>query len=203
MMNTIITIGRQFGSGGKEIGKKLSERLGIPFYDEEIVSMVAEEGGMHPDIVREAEERATDSFLYSLITGGGLRGVSDVMHYEMPINDKVFVQQSKKIKELAANGSAIFVGRCADYVLEDCGNLLRVFIYADMDTKMKRISEIYELTPNKAKDMIVKKEKTRKTFYNYYTDRSWGNPASYDLCINTGRIGIGGAVDMIAKYVER
>ncbi len=202
-MNTIITIGRQFGSGGREIGRKLSERLGIPFYDDEIVKMVAEEGGMHPDMVREADERATDSFLYSLITGGGLRGVSDVMYYDMPINDKVFVQQSKKIKELAAEGPAIFVGRCADYVLEDHENLLRVFIYADMDVRVKRVSEFSQIPAAKAKDMIVKKEKTRKTFYNYYTDRSWGAMASYDLCINTGCISVDEAVEMIAKYVEK
>ena len=202
-MNTIITIGRQFGSAGREIGKKLSERLQIPFYDEEIVSMVAEDGNLHPDVVREADEKATDSFLYSLVAGGGLRGISEIMHYEMPINDKVFIKQTKKIKELAANGPGIFVGRCADYILEDCENLLRVFVYADMDYKIKRISEKYELSPQKAKERINKKEKTRKTYYNYYTDKSWGNMSSYDLCINTACVGIDGAVDIIARYVER
>lgn len=201
-MNSIITIGRQYGSGGREVGKKLSEALNIPFYDEEILEMVVKSTNMHPDVVKKADERATDSLLYSLITGGGLRGVSDAMQYEMPINDKVFITQTKAIKELAQKGSGIFVGRCADYILEDYENLLRVFIYADMDTKIKRISRLYDLTEQKAKETIVKKEKSRKTFYNYYTDRTWGSVSSYDLCINTGRTGIDGAVELIKKCLE-
>lgn len=201
-MNSIITIGRQYGSGGREVGKKLSEALNIPFYDEEILEMVVKTTNMHPDVVKKADERATDSLLYSLITGGGLRGVSDAMQYEMPINDKVFITQTKAIKELAQKGSGIFVGRCADYILEDYENLLRVFIYADMDTKIKRISRLYDLTEQKAKETIVKKEKSRKTFYNYYTDRTWGSVSSYDLCINTGCTGIDGAVGLIKKCLE-
>lgn len=201
-MNTIITIGRQYGSGGRDVGKKLSEALNIPFYDEEILEMVVKSTNMHPDVVKKADEKATDSLLYSLITGGGLRGVSDAMQYEMPINDKVFITQTKAIKELAQKGPGIFVGRCADYILEDYENLLRVFVCADMETKIKRISKLYDLTEQKAKEKIVKKEKSRKTFYNYYTDRTWGNVSSYDLCINTGYTGIDGAVELIKKSLE-
>lgn len=202
-MKTIITIGRHYGSGGKEVGKKLGEMLGIPCYDEEIVHIVADKTSMHPDVVKRADEKATDSFLYSLITSGGLRGVSDAMHYEMPINDKVFINQSKAIKELAAKGSCIFVGRCADYVLEEEQDILRVFIYADTESKIKRICRLYDLTEKQAKDKIVKIEKTRKTYYNYYTDRSWGNMTSYDLCINTGLVGTDGAAELIKDFVEK
>lgn len=200
-MNTIITIGRQYGGGGKEVGKKLGEMLGIPCYDEEILHIVAENSDMHPEVIKKVDEKATDSFLYSLVTSGGLRGVSDAMQYEMPINDKVFISQSKAIKELAKKGSCIFVGRCADYVLEEEENLLRVFIYADMDSKIERISRLYGLTEKQAKDKIVKTEKTRKTYYNYYTDRSWGSMSSYDLCINTGLTGTDAAAEMIKNYV--
>lgn len=201
-MKTIITIGRQYGSGGKEVGKKVAEALGIPCYDEEIVDMVAEAANMHPDIVKKVDEKATNSFLYSLITSGGLRGVSDAMQYEMPINDKVFINQSKAIKELAKKGPCIFVGRCADYILEEeADQLLRIFIYSDMDSKIERISRIYGLTPKQAKEKIVKTEKTRKTYYNYYTDRTWGSIASYDLCINTGLTGTDGAADIIKEYL--
>lgn len=202
-MKTIVTIGRHYGSGGREVGKKLSEMLGVPCYDEEIVHIVADKANMHPDVVKKADEKATDSFLYSLITSGGLRGVSDAMHYEMPINDKVFINQSKAIKELAAKGSCVFVGRCADYVLEEEKNILRVFIYADMESKIKRISNIYDLTEKQARDKIVRVEKTRKTYYNYYTDRAWGNMQSYDLCINTGLIGTEAAAELIKDFIEK
>ncbi len=202
-MKTIVTIGRQYGSGGREVGKKLSELLGIPLYDEEIVEMVAKDSKLHLDVVKKADEKATDSLLYSLITSGGLRGVSDAMQYDMPINDKVFINQSKAIKELAAKGACIFVGRCADYILEDTESLVRVFTYSDMDSKIKRISGIYDLAPKQAKDKIVKIDKTRKTYYNYYTDRTWGSLSSYDLCINTGLIGTDGAAEVIKAFVMK
>ena len=200
-MKTIITIGRHYGGGGKEVGKKLAEMLGIPCYDEEIVHRVADSSNIHPDVVKKVDEKATDSFLYSLITSGGLRGVSDAVHYEMPINDKVFISQSKAIKELAKKGACVFVGRCADYVLEEEENLLRVFIYADMDSKIKRISRIYNLSEKQAKDKILKTEKTRKTYYNYYTDRTWGAMSSDDLCINTGLLGTDAAAELIKECV--
>ncbi|MDD6734978.1 MAG: cytidylate kinase-like family protein [Clostridiales bacterium] len=202
-MKKLITVGRQYGSGGGEVGKKLAEALNIPFYDSELVEMAAKESDMHPDVVKQADEKATDSLLYSLITGGGLRGVSDAMQYDMPINDKVFIKQSKVIKELAAKGSGVFVGRCADYVLDGCEGLLRVFIYADIETRIARVAEYENLTPQKAKDVIVKTERRRKTYYNYYTDRTWGSISGYDLCINTTNIGIDGAVELIKCYVEK
>jgi len=199
-MDTIITIGRQYGSGGKEIGKALAEALNIPFYDEEIVKMVAEVGDMHPDTVKDAEEKVANSLLYSLMAGGGLRGVSDAMHYQMPINDKVYIRQSKVIKDLAKKGPCVFVGRCADYILEE-EKIFRVFVYSDMESKIRRISGIYGVDEREAKEKIIKTEKTRKTYYNYYTDKVWGDMASYDLCINTGVTGIQGAVDIIKGYI--
>ena len=199
-MNTIITIGRQFGSGGKEIGKGLAETLGIPFYDEEIVKMVAESGDMHPDTVKEAEEKVANSLLYSLMTGGGLRGVSEAMSYQMPVNDKVFISQSKTIKALAKKGPCVIVGRCADYILED-EDIFRVFVYADMKSKIKRIAKLHNLDEQKAKEKIIKTEKTRKTYYNYYTDKVWGDMASYDLCINTGKVSIEQAIEVIKGAV--
>lgn len=202
-MAKLITIGRQFGSGGRAVGKKLAKELDIPFYDDEIVRKAAQESDLHPEVVKAADERATDSLLYSLITGGGLRGVSDAMQYEMPINDKVFIKQTQIIKELAQKGSGVFVGRCADYILDDYKELLRVFIYADMDSRIARVSEFDGVTLKQAKERIVKKERQRKAYYNYYTDRTWGSVASYDLCINTSRVGIDGAVELIKKAIEK
>lgn len=200
-MKTIVTIGRQYGSGGKEIGRKLADALGVPFYDEELANAATESTNAHPDVVKKADERATNSFLYTLVANNGLRGISDAVQYEMPINDKVFISQSKYIKEVAAKGGCVIVGRCADYVLDGNEKLLRIFLYADMDSKIKRIMQLYSMTEKQAKDKIVKTEKTRKTYYNYYTDRSWGNIASYDLCLNVGVIGIDETVEMIKSYI--
>jgi len=202
-MKTIITIGRQYGSGGKEVSKKLSEKLGIPFYDDELADDVAEAVNAHPDVVKKVDERATNSLLYTLVSGGGLRGISDVIQYEMHINDKVFVGQSKFIKETAKKGSCIFLGRCADYVLDGEENLLRVFLYADMDSKIQRISKLYDLDAKKAKEQIIKIEKQRKTHYNYYTDREWNDLSTYDLCINVGLLGIDNTVELIADCVKK
>ena len=202
-MKTIITIGREYGSGGKEISKKLSEKLGIPFYDDEFAEGVAEAVNAHPDVVKKVDERATNSLLYTLVSGGGLRGISDVIQYEMHINDKVFVGQSNFIKETAKKGPCIFLGRCADYVLDGNENLLRVFLYADMDKKIERISRLYDLDSKKAKEQIVKTEKQRKTHYNYYTDREWDDLSTYDLCINVGLLGVDATVDLICDCVEK
>ena len=202
-MKTIITIGRQFGSGGKEIGIRVAKELGIPFYDDEFAEGVAEAVNAHPDVVKKVDERATNSLLYTLVSGGGLRGISDVIQYEMHINDKVFVGQSNFIKETAKKGPCIFLGRCADYVLDGEENLLRVFLYADMDKKIERIGRLYDLDPKKAKEQIIKIEKQRKTHYNYYTDREWDDLSTYDLCINVGLLGIDNAVDLIIDCVKK
>lgn len=200
-MKTIVTIGRQYGSGGKEIGRRLAEVLGVPFYDEELAEAAAESANVHPDVAKSADEKATNSFLYSLIAGGGLRGVNDAIQYEMPVNDKVFINQSKYIKEIAKNGGCVIVGRCADYVLDGNPNLFRVFLFSDMESKKKRIMELYGMTEKQAKDAIVKTEKTRRTYYNYYTDRTWGDMASYDLCLNVGKIGIDETIEIIKDYI--
>ena len=202
-MKTIVTIGRQYGSGGKEIGRRLAEELGVPFYDEKLVEAVAEATNAHPDVVKNADEKATNSFLYSLVASGGLRGINDAVRYEMPINDKVFISQSKYIKEVAKEGGCVIVGRCADYVLDGNENLLRVFLYSDMESKKKRIMRLYSLNEKQAKDAIVKTEKTRKTYYNYYTDRSWGEMSSYDLCLNVGKIGIDETIEIIKDYIMK
>lgn len=202
-MKTIITVGREYGSGGKEISQKLSEKLGIPLYDDEFSQGVAEAVNAHPDVVKKVDERATNSLLYTIVSGGGLRGISDVIQYEMHINDKVFVGQSNFIKETAKKGPCIFLGRCADYVLDGNENLLRVFLYADMDKKIERISRLYDLDPKKAKDQIIKIEKQRKTHYNYYTDREWDDLSTYDLCINVGLLGVDATVDLICDCVNK
>ena len=201
--NIGVTIGRQYGSGGKEIGRKLAERMGVTFYDEELVTMAAENSNIDKEMLHRVDESATGSLLYSLVMNGGLRGIATPMYYEMPLNDKLFIAQSDVIKKIAKDGNAVIVGRCADYVLENEEAVtLNVFLYADMDYKVDRINMLYGLDKKAAKDRIIKTEKQRKTYYNYYTNKEWGNMGSYDLCLNVSKMGTDKAVDVIYDIVE-
>ncbi|MBE7044842.1 MAG: cytidylate kinase-like family protein [Ruminococcaceae bacterium] len=205
MKNTVITIGRQYGSGGKEFGKKLAEAMGYSFYDEELLSITSEKSNIDEDVLKMADERATNSLLYSLVVNGGLRGVLTQGVYELPINDKVFLAQADSIKHLAQQESCVIVGRCADYVLQDTEDINKIdlFIYADMESRIERIAKIYNLTPAEAKDKIVKTEKKRKTYYNYYSNQEWGRMTNYDLCINVSGLGSDGAVAVAKAYIEK
>lgn len=202
MNKTIITIGREFGSGGREIGQKLSEVLGIKFYDKELLEHTAKESGLCEEILKHHDEKRTASFLYSLVLEPYNSSYTGSTYSDMPIDQKVFLAQYDTIKKLAEEGSGIFVGRCADYVLSDNEKVLSVFIHAENDFKVKRIMERYELSERKAMDLIVRKNKQRSTFYNYYTSKKWGNAKSYDLCVDSSKFGIDGTVDLIRKAME-
>lgn len=203
-MAVVITIGRQFGSGGHDVGKLVAEKLGIPFYDKEIVELAAKKSNLSADAVKEVDERATNSFLYTIATGNyGMRGINPILDYEMPLNDRLFLAQTQVIKELAEKGSCVIVGRCADYVLEDEDvEVLSVFLHAPLDFRIARVMEAFDLPKSKAKDKAVKTDKRRRTYYDYYSDNSWGVMSNYDLCINTGKFGIDGAADVIAERVK-
>jgi len=202
MKNTIITIGRHFGSGGKDIGKLLSEKLSIPYYDKELVEMAAEKSNMDTEILKSADEKAANSFLYSLVNSNPIKGIN-TMYYDMPINDKLFIAQADVIKGLAKKGDCIIVGRCADYILEDENvNCINVFIHAPIKFRMMRVARDLKLTDAQAKDKIIKTEKKRKTYYNYYSNREWGKLDNYDLCIDSSKIGFENAADLIKRYYE-
>ena len=198
----IITIGRQYGSGGKELGEKLAKKLGYEFYDEELVTMAAENSNMHASVLHQADEKATKSLLYSIVTGMDSRFLNP--YHELPINDKLFIEQSNIIKTLAEKGNCVIVGRCADYVLENTGiPSVDLFIYASLEHKIERISNKYDLPKDKAKDKIKKVEKNRKAFYNYYSNKEWGNLVNYDLCINTSDISIDDAVEIALTFINK
>ncbi len=198
----IITIGRQFGSGGRELGEKLAAKLGYKFYDEELVQMAAEKSKMNTDILHTFDEKASSSFLYSLVVGMDSRFSNP--YYDLPINDKLFIEQSNIIKGLAAEGDCVIVGRCADYILETAGiDSIDLFVYAGMEHKIKRISEKYELAEDKARDKIKKIEKTRRTYYNHYSDKEWGRVSNYDLCIGTDGISIDDCVEVVAAFIAK
>ena len=198
----IITIGRQYGSAGYEIGKKLAEDLGIQLYDKEMLKRAAKESGLCEELFETHDEKPTNSFLYSLVMDTYSLGYSSSSYADMPINHKVFLAQFDTIKKIAGEGPCVMVGRCADYALEDYDNVMNVFIYADLDQRIRRVAREFNLTDAKAKDIILKNDKKRASYYNYYTNKEWGNAKGYDLCLNSGKLGIAGTVRVIKEYMK-
>ena len=204
--NTIITIARQYGSGGHDIGKKLAEELKIPFYDKELLERAAKDSGFCQEIFENYDEKPTNSFLYSLVMDTYSMGYSTAAFAEMPLNHKIFLAQFNAIKDIAKEGPCVIVGRCADYALADFPNVVNVYLYADLQSRIARIARRHDVTDAKAKDLIQKTDKSRASFYNYYTNKKWGEATGYDLCLNTASLGIDGTIHMIrefAAYKER
>ncbi|MCF2554880.1 AAA family ATPase [Faecalicatena contorta] len=200
--NTIITIGRQFGSAGREIGYKVAEDLGIKLYDREMLDRAAKESGICQELFETHDEKPTNSFLYSLVMDTYSLGYSAGSYADMPINHKVFLAQFDAIKKIADEGPCILVGRCADYALEEYDNVLSVFIHADLDSRIRRIARIYDLTDAKAKELILKTDKKRSSYYNYYSNKKWGSAESYHMCLDSSVLGISGTAEAIEKLVE-
>ncbi len=200
--NTIITIGRQFGSGGREIGYMVADKLGIKLYDKEMLQRAAQDSGICEELFESHDEKPSNSFLYSLVMDTYSMGYSGSTYNDMPINHKIFLAQFDAIKKIANEGPCILVGRCADYALEGYPNLLSVFIHADLDARIKRIAKKYDLTDAKAKDLIIKTNKKRASYYNYYTDKRWGDADSYDVCLDSSVLGLEGTAEAIIKLIE-
>ncbi len=201
-MNTIITIGRQYGSAGHEIGEKVAAHFHVKCYDKEILGRAAKESGFCEEMILNHDERPTNSFLYNLVMDTYSFGYNASSFVDMPISHKVFLAQFDAIKKIANEGPCVIVGRCADYALADYKNCLHIFIYGDEDTKTKRIMEKFDLTEAKARDLIAKKDKQRQSYYNYYSSKKWGRADSYDLCINSSVLGVEGTAKLITQYVE-
>lgn len=200
--NTIITIGRQFGSGGHEIGDKLAKSYGIPCYDKELLARAAKESGFCEEMIKNHDERPTNSFLFNLVMDTYSMGYSTGSYVDMPIGQRVFLAQFDAIKEVAKEGACVIVGRCADYALSEHAECINIFIYADMDNRIKRIVEKYNVSEKEAKDMINKKDKQRASYYNYYSNKKWGQASSYNLCIDSGILGIDGTVEMLKNFID-
>lgn len=201
-MNTIITIGRQFGSAGREIGEKLAEKLGIKCYDKEIIKLASKESGLCTEILENNDERPTSSFLYNLVMDTYSFGLTNNSYVDMPLSHKVFLAQFETIKKIASEGSCVIVGRCADYALADFDNCVNVFIYGDMENRIKRVQQKYKVSDKETKDIIIKKDKQRASYYNYYSTKKWGKVETYDLCIDSFILGVDGTVDLLAQYVK-
>ena len=201
-MNTVITIGRQFGSAGREIGQKVAAHFGIKCYDKELLSETAKESGYCEEMIQNHDERPTNSFLYNLVMDTYSFGCSSAAFADMPTNHKVFLAQFDTIKKIAQEESCVMVGRCADYALAEYPGAISIFIHADLDKRIHRLSKIYNLSASAAKDQIVKSDKKRASYYNYYTSKKWGDASSYNLCLDSGILGVEGCVEMIKAAIE-
>ncbi len=203
----IITIARQYGSGGREIGERVAKELGIPLYDKEIITDAASLGELDSELIRRADETAANSLLYTLAMGSNMVGATMHFGYKMPLNDKLFILQSEVIKGYAAKGSCVIIGRCADYVLKDESDILRIFVYGELEARKARIAERHpDLKPAQVIDSINKTDKRRSSYYNFYTGNKWGKYDNYDIALNSSTLGIDGSVAVILasarKYLE-
>ena len=203
MANKIYTIGREFGSGGREVGEKLAAKLGIKLYDKELLQQAAKDSGFCEEIFEDHDEKPTNSFLYSLVMDTySVSGYSAAPFLDMPLNHKVFLAQFETIKKIAEKESCVIVGRCADYALSDNPDCINIFIHADLDVRIKNVSRNLNITENKARDIINKTDKQRASYYNYYTSKKWGDSKSYNLSLDAGKLGTDNCVEMILKFRE-
>lgn len=201
-MNKVITIGRQFGTLGSEIGEKLSLLTGIPCYDSAALAKLAEMRGISTEMFEKADEQATSSFLYSLATSS-YNGTPSQFHLTNLPYDRVYNVQSEEIKRIAEEGDCIIVGRCADDVLSDCEGLLKIFIYAPLDVRVKNLVDNYGMNESEAKKRIQKMDKKRASYYNFYTGREWGDPKNYHLNIDASLLGVAGTAELIKVLMEK
>lgn len=194
----VITIGRQYGSGGREIGFRVAEKLGIKCYDKEILSVAAKESGLCEKIFEAHDEKPTKSFLYSLVMDTYSMGYTPSGYVDMPIGHKLFLAQFDAIKSIAASESCVFVGRCADYALEENSDLLSVFVHGTIEHRTQRIKERLNLSnDNEVKEIINKTDKKRAAYYNSYSNKKWGEAKTYNLSIDSSVLGIDGTADLI------
>ncbi len=203
-MLPVITIARQFGSGGHEVGEKVAHQLNVPFYDKALIALAAKQSGLSEEVFADADEKATSSLLYSMVMGnyGGFGGRVPGIN-EMPINDKLFIIQSDIIKKAADKGPCVIIGRCADYILREHPNCLNVFIHASKEARVERIVSKKLAEPKKAPDFINKKDKQRANYYNFYSNNRWDDLNNYDLTVDTSKFHVDRAVELIIDAAKK
>ena len=192
-LNMIITIGRQYGSGGREIGEKLAKRMNVPYYDKELLTEAARESGLSEELFLQSDEKPTNSLLYALAMGNSYAN-------RPPLNHTIFMAQFETIKKIAQNGPCVIVGRCADYSLRHMKNMVSVFVHASMEYRMARAINQYHVPEKQAKGVLARTDKQRASYYNLYTDQNWSDVRNYDLALDSSKIGVEGAVDVILEY---
>ncbi|HHU05842.1 MAG TPA: cytidylate kinase-like family protein [Clostridiales bacterium] len=200
MKKTVITISREYGSGGRTVGILLAEELGINCYDRAVIEKAAEKSGMSPEFIENVEEKAASSFFFNL-SQATYSSFTPVLTYDVHPTDKAFFAQAEVIREIASHGSAVIVGRCADYILRDEPDAIHVFLHGDREDRLRRIISEYGIPEQEAREQIKQIDKGRANYYKSYTGGTWGDSRRYDMCINTSRTGISGAVAAIKALV--
>jgi len=202
-MKGVITIGRELGSGGRTIGRAVAEKLGVPYYDRELIDEAAKQSGLSPDFIEKSEQAVTGSFLYNIAMGNsysyGMLGLAGTN--SLPLTMQVFIAQQKVILEYAKN-PCVIVGRCSDYILREREDVLKVFIYSDLEKRAQRAIERYGCDRKKALDLIAKSDKGRARHFSTFTDWDWGDRSNYDLMLNSGSVGVERAVDIICDCAK-
>lgn len=200
----IINIGRQLGSGGREIGEKLAARLGIDFYDKELIRLASEESGFCREFFEKADEKPSQGILggmfcmrFPFVGDGAVLATNYLSH------DALFKVQSDVIRRLAEEKSCLFVGRCADYILRDDPRCVNFFISCSDEERMKRLCQIHSISKHAAEEMMNKADKRRSEYYNYYSYKTWGAASTYHLCVDSSVLGVDGTVDFIEEFVRR
>lgn len=202
-MKKVITITRQYGSGGREIGRKLAEAYQIPFYDNEIITRAAKETGFAETTFEHAEDKATNSLLYSIAMGMNVFSGQEYGYSGLSLDDRIFLAQSNVIRKVAKEGPCVIVGRCADYILKDRENVINLFIKASVDFRIHRSIQIDMLPEEKAAEIVLKKDKSRANYYKYHSGERWDNVLNYDLAIRSDLCGIDGTVECLKTYLDK
>jgi len=201
MTNFLLTISREHGSGGRLVGKAVADDLKIPFYDDEIRTLTAQKSGLSQDFIAKSAESLPNRFLHNL-NYSAYSSYDSISFYDIPATDKLFLAQSEVIKELAAKGSCVIIGRCADFVLREEPNLIKIMIRGETEDRIRSAVDNYGLSPEKAGERLKKIDKARTNYYKYYTNRRWGDLNNFDLVINTSFTGIEGAAAIIKTMLD-
>lgn len=201
MKQCIVTIGREFGSGGHRIGEALAKAMNMPFYDNEILTKAAEKSGICEEVMQEHDEKAKPSYLFSV--SPALFGFPGGGSASLPLNQRIFLAQFDAITHFASEGPCVIVGRCADYVLREHKNTVNIFVYASMESRVRRIAKLHGLSEKVAKDDIIKMDRQRQSYYNFFADGDWGERSHYDLMLSTDHLTIDACVRVIQQYIEQ
>ena len=204
MGKKIITISREYGSGGRQVGLTVAKKLGMEFYDKELIDAAAKEIGFPTEMIADREQRLTNSLLYNFAMGTlyGIAYPREPKVSELPLTEQIYQAQKKAIEEAAKRGSCIFVGRCADYILKSRPDVLRVFIYADRDIRKRRAIEEYSEIEEYIDEFMYQTDKRRRIHYENYTNQKWGSRENYDLMLNSGDLGLDKCVELLCEAVK-
>lgn len=198
----IVTIAREYGSGGSTVGRKLAEKLGCPFFDKELLALAAKESGIKEDLFQSLDEKPTNRFWDALPTGGSFYGSHHSSLGTLPIGDRLFLIQSEIIQKVASQGSCVIVGRCADYVLRDDPNAIRIFVHSPTEAKLKRIVHSYLIPEDEARSHMDRIDKERSGYYSHHTQGRWGKAENYHLSIDSSVLGLDGTADLLLHFAR-